>query len=58
MQIESLFNNKGIGKIIVDLSGGLDSRMIYAAFTNFKIASRQNYDKFKDVGNDLSIALK
>ena len=58
MQIESLFNNKGIGKIIVDLSGGLDSRMIYAAFTNFKIARDKIMINSKDVGNDLSIALK
>lgn len=57
-QIRTLIDNPHFKNIIVDLSGGVDSRIVYAALTNIENCRDKAYIYTKDVGGDLPIALR
>lgn len=56
-QLEVLVSDERFRNVIVDLSGGLDSRIVYSALTNME--HNKNVKIFaKDQGGDLPIALQ
>lgn len=57
-QVSSLINDDRFDYIVSDLSGGLDTRIIYAAITNVKDAYNRIRINAEDVGNDLPVALR
>ena len=57
-QLKTLINDERFQNIIVDLSGGLDSRLIYAALTNINADKDKIKISARDVGGDLPIALQ
>ena len=54
-QIGTLIDNPHFKNIIVDLSGGVDSRIVYAALTNIENCRDKAYIYTKDVGGDLPV---
>lgn len=56
-QLEVLINDESSDNVIIDLSGGLDSRLVYSALTNIKNGKDRVKIRSIESGNDLPIAL-
>lgn len=54
--LNCIFQNKSINKVTVDVTGGLDSRMVLAAISNIEDFDKKVKAHTLDISNDLPIA--